>query len=86
MSKRRGVIQMAGQGVDDLVCANVVVEENILAIVDGLRGRFGGGQWSASLYRLAEEEGVFGKRRLWHSGDGAYQNLGTGGTGHLLAL
>lgn len=86
MSKRRGVIQMAGQGVDDLICANVVVEENILAIVDDLRGGFGGGQWDAFLYRLADEEGVWGKRRLWQSGDGANQSLDTGGTGHLLAL
>lgn len=77
---------MAGQGVNDLVCANVAVEVNILAIVDGLRGSFAGGQWNAFLYRLAEEEGVWGKRRLWQSGDGANQDLGTGGTGHLLAL
>ena len=60
MGERGGVVEMAGQRVDDLVCADIIVEVNMLAMVDGLDGRLGGGQWDAFLYRLADEEGVLG--------------------------
>lgn len=60
MGERGGVVEMAGQGVDDLVCANIVVEVDMLAIVDGLSGSFGDGQWDAFLHGLADEEGVWG--------------------------
>ena len=69
-----------------MVCANVVVEVYMLAMSDGLSRGLRGGQWNAFPCRLANEEGVWGKRRLWHSGDWAIQNLDAGGTGHLLAL
>lgn len=67
-----------------MIRADVVVEVDMLAIVNGLRGGFGGGQWDAFLYRLADEEGVLGKRSLWQSGDWASQNFDSGGIGHLL--
>ena len=69
-----------------MVRADVVVEVDMLAIVNGLRGGFRGGQWDAFLYRLADEEGVSGKRSLWQSGDWASQNFDSGGIGHLLVL
>ena len=69
-----------------MVCANVVVEIYMLAMSNGLSRSLGGGQWNAFPCRLANDEGVLGKRRLWHSGDWATQNLDAGGTGHLLAL
>ena len=65
MGERSGVIEMAGQRVDDLICADVVVEVDMLAVVDGLAGSFGSGQWDAFLHRLADEEGVLRKRCLW---------------------
>lgn len=55
---------MASQGVDDLLCADVIVEVYMLAIVNSLGGSFGGGQWDAFLYRLVNEQGVWGKRCL----------------------
>ena len=61
MGERSGVVEMAGQGVDDLICADVVVEVNMLAMMDGLVRNFGGGQWDAFLYRLADEKGVWRK-------------------------
>ena len=69
-----------------MICADVVVEVYVLAIFNGLSRSFGGGQSNAFLYRLADEEGVWGKRRLWYSGDGAMQNFDSGGTGHLATL
>lgn len=73
MGERGGVVEMAVQRVDDLICADVVVEVDMLAIVDGLGGSFGGGQWDAFLYRLADEQGILGKRCLRQSGDWAAQ-------------
>lgn len=64
MGERGGVVEMASQGVDDLICADVVVKVDMLAIVDGLGRSFGGGQWDAFLYRLADEQGILGKRCL----------------------
>lgn len=84
MGERGGVVEMAGQGVDDLVCADVVVEVDMLPMVDGLGGSFGSRQWDAFLQRLADEEGVLGKRCFWQFGDGATQELNTGGFGHLI--
>ncbi len=55
MGERGGVVEMAGQGIDDLICADVVVEVDMLAIVEGLDRNFGGGQGDAFLYRLADE-------------------------------
>lgn len=69
-----------------MVCSDIIVEVDMLAVVDGLGGSFGGGQRDAFLYRLADEEGVWRKRCLWQSGDGATQELDTGRTGHLLVL
>ena len=69
-----------------MICADVVVEVNMLTMVNGLRGGFGGGQWDAFLYRLADEEGILGKRSLRQSGDWATQNFDSGGIGHLLVL
>lgn len=86
MGERGGVVEMAGQGIDDLVCADIVVEVDMLAIMDGLGGIFGGGQWDAFLYRLADEKGVLGKRCLWQSRDRATQDPDSGGTGHLLVM
>lgn len=86
MGERGGVVEMTGQGVDDLICADVVVKIYMLAKVDGLGRIFVGGQWNAFLHRLADEEGVLGKRCLWQSGDWAIQELNSGSIGHLLAL
>lgn len=84
MGERGGVVEMAGQGVDDLICADVVVKVDMLAIVDGLGGSFRGGQWDAFLYRLADEQRILWKRCLGQSGDWAAQQLDTGRIGHLL--
>ena len=84
MGERGGVVEMAGQGVDDLICADVTVEVDVLAIIDGLGGSFGGGQWDAFLYRLADEEGVLRKWCLWQPGDWNTQNFNAGWVGHLL--
>ena len=73
MGKRGGVVEMARQGVDDLICADIVIEVDMLAMVDGLSWSFGGGQWDAFLYRLADEEGILGKRCLGQPGDEATQ-------------
>lgn len=51
---------MACQRVDDLICANVVVKVNMLAMVDSLERGFGGGQRNAFLYRLTDQECVLG--------------------------
>ena len=59
----------------------------MLAILNGLSSRsLGDGQWNAFLCRLVNEESAWGKRRLGQSGDGASQDLDSGGTGHLMAL
>lgn len=84
MGERGGVVEMAGQGIDDLICANVIVEVDMLAMVDSLGGSFGGGQWDAFLCRLADEEGIGGKRCCWQSGEWATQQPETGWIGHLL--
>ena len=73
---------MAGQGVDDLICADIVVEVDVLAIVNGLGGRSGAGQWHAFLYRLADEKSIWGERCLRQLGNWTSQELDTGGIGH----
>lgn len=35
-------IEGAGEGVKDLVCADVIIEEDVLAMFDSLRGQRGG--------------------------------------------
>ena len=52
-----------------MICANIVVKVYVLAMMNGLCRSLGGGQWNAFLSRLANDEGILGKRRLWHSGD-----------------
>lgn len=69
-----------------MVCTDVVIEIDMLAIVDRLGGSFGGGQRDAFLHRLADKEGVLGKRYLGQSSDGATQDLDTRGIGHLLVF
>ena len=69
-----------------MICADVIVEVYMLAMVDGLSGGFGGGQWHAFLYRLFDEEGVWGKRCFWQSGDWDAQGLDSGWNGHLSLL
>lgn len=73
MREGGGVVEVAGQGVDDLLCADIIVEVDMLAIVDGLSGSFGGGQWDAFLYRLANEQGIWGKWCLRQSSDWSTQ-------------
>ena len=55
-------------------------------MLNDLSGTLPDGQWYAFLYRLADEEGVLGKRSLWQSGNWSTQELDTGGFGHLLVL
>ena len=58
MREGSSVVEMACQRVDDLVCSNVVVKVNMLAMVDSLERGFGGGQRNAFLYRLMDQECV----------------------------
>lgn len=69
-----------------MVCADVIIEVDMLAIVDGLGRSFVGGQWDAFLHRLTDEGGILGKRCLGQSSYGATQELDTRGIGHLLVL
>ena len=69
-----------------MICTDVVIEIDVLAIVNRLGGSFGGGQRDAFLHRLADKEGVLGKRCLGQSSDGATQDLDSRGIGHLLVL
>ena len=50
---------MARKGVDDLVCADVVVEVDVLAIMDFWDVVFW--DWNASFNGFADDEGVRGK-------------------------
>ena len=60
MGERSRIVEMACQRVDDLICADVVVKVNMLAMVDSLERGFGGGQRNAFLYRLTDQECVLG--------------------------
>ena len=65
-----------------MVCANIVVEVYMLAMSNGLSRSLGDRQRNAFPCRLANDEGIWGERRLWHSGDWAIQNLDAGDSGH----
>ena len=59
MGEGSSVVEMACQRVDNLVCANIIVKINMLAMVDSLEC-FGGGQPNAFLYRFMDQECVLG--------------------------
>ncbi len=50
---------MARKGIDDLVCADVVVEVDVLAMMDFWD--VVSGDWNASFNGSADDEGVWGK-------------------------
>ena len=86
MGERGGVIEMAGQRVNDLICTDVVVKKDMLAILDALCKSLLSRQWCAFLYRLLDQEGILGERCSRKSGDRSSQRFDNRGSGHVLVL